>query len=186
VKTNKNNWTVLSVETLNIRARNKPKIPCDVKSLFPEWIPRQKGRGLSMGSERVKLSEGAVILLVTMRVVNISESSFRPQHGQFEWLAPTRSPVCVNEKTSLTVRVVFTKIHHRYIHSTHVCISPSTLNSTPATGEWSASHPPHFRLGKSARCLPKTKLSGYHSQCGLHGEDTWMPNITRKSAYEIN
>jgi len=45
-----------------------------------------------MGSERVKLSEGAVILLVTMRVINISESSFRPQHGQFEWLAPTRSP----------------------------------------------------------------------------------------------
>jgi len=62
-----------------------------------------------MGSERVKLSEGAVILLVTMRVINISESSFRPQHGQFEWLAPTRRPVFVNEKKSLTIRVVFTK-----------------------------------------------------------------------------
>jgi hypothetical protein len=62
-----------------------------------------------MGSERVKLSEGAEILLVTMRVINISESSFRPQHGQFEWLAPTRSPVFVNKKKSLTVRVVFTK-----------------------------------------------------------------------------
>ena len=75
-----------------------------------------------MGSERVKLSEGAVILLVTMRVINISESSFRPQHGQFERLAPTRSPFCVHEKTSLTVRVVFTKIHHRYIHPQHPCM----------------------------------------------------------------
>lgn len=75
-----------------------------------------------MGSERVKLSEGAVILLVTMRVINISESSFRPQHGQFEWLVPTRSPVCVNKETLLTVRFVFTKIHHRYIHSTPVCM----------------------------------------------------------------
>jgi hypothetical protein len=50
-----------------------------------------------MGSERAKLSEGAVILLVAMRVINISESSFRPQYGQFEWLAPTRSPVFVNK-----------------------------------------------------------------------------------------
>jgi len=72
------------------------------------------------------------------------------------------------------------------IHSTHVCISLSILNSTPATGEWSASHPTHFRLGKAARCLPKTMFSGCHSQCGLRGEGTWMPNITRKSAYEIN
>jgi hypothetical protein len=121
-----------------------------------------------MGSERVKLSEGAVILLVTMRFINISESSFRPQHGQFEWLAPTRSPVCVNKKTLPTVRVAFTKIHHRYIQSTPVCISPRILNSTPATGEWSTSKPTHFRLGKAARCLPKNKLSGRRS--GLHCE----------------
>jgi hypothetical protein len=56
-----------------------------------------------MGSERAKLSEGAVILPVTMRVINISESSFRPQHGQIEWLAPTRRPVFVNKKKSLTI-----------------------------------------------------------------------------------
>lgn len=77
-----------------------------------------------MGSERVKLSEGAVILLVTKRVINISESSFRPQHGQFEWLAPTRSPVCVNKKISLTLRNVFTKIHHRYPQ--HSCMHITT------------------------------------------------------------
>jgi hypothetical protein len=130
-----------------------------------------------MGSERVKLSEGAVILLVTMRVINISESSFRPQYGQFERLAPTRSPVWVNKKTLLTVRVVFTKIHHRYIYSTPVCIPPRILNSAPATIEWSTSRPTYFRLGKAARCPPKTKLSGRHCRCGLRGEgknfSTW-------------
>lgn len=101
------------------------------------------------------------------------------------WLQQ-EAPVCVKEKTTLTVRVVFSKIHHRYIHNTYVCISPRILNSTPATGEWSTSHPTHFRLGKAARCLQKTKLSGCHSRRGLRGEDTWMPNITPKSAYKIN
>jgi hypothetical protein len=123
-----------------------------------------------MGSERVKLSEGTVILLVTMRVINISESSFHPQHGQFEWLAPTRSPVYVIKKTPLTVRDVFTKIHHRYIHSTAVCISTLILNSTPATGEWPTSRLTDVRLGKADWCQPKTKLSGRQSRCELRGE----------------
>jgi len=153
----------------------------------------KKRRRLSMGSERVKLSEGAVILLVTMRVINISESSFRPQHGQFERLAPTRSPVFVNKKKSQTVRVVFTKyttgtstaLLYAYHHASW------TRHQLLVSG--SSSDPLTLGSGKQLGAYRKPKLSGRHRRCDSVAKEnipppggTWMPNITTKSAYEIN